>query len=428
MNATPAVTILTFAYNAEKYIKKCADSVLNQTFSDIEWIVLDNGSHDSTFEILNEYANKDSRVILLQNTENSYIGKNYYYKGIYNLVNLVKGKFFTTLDSDDYFELDFIKQMYSSAMYNDSDIVICGNKFIDENSGNVVSYRTPPNFSGDIKELTNRLPEFYGCLRPLWGKLFKTSTWLDNEAYLLNYCDNLNNGGDTFLTLKFLQVAKKASSIDIPLYNYLVRNSSVYHASMYPERYKSYDLLFLEGMSLVTKYSSASMKNLGFLSNVHINSLLDLIEVARRNDLSNADDRLIFLMETALSPVFRLCFNFISIELKSEFFYKMFSVMWLIVKESFASNEIQDDTKYKIIDFLKDIDGKENYLDALLMGRIIFASLKMENEYIKYSKWIIYYYISNNNKLLASKEIVDLYEAIPIDTDFKRFSEEILSL
>ena len=59
---TPAISIFTYAFNVETYIRECAESILRQTFTDFEWVVLDNGCTDQTGKILEEYASEDKRI------------------------------------------------------------------------------------------------------------------------------------------------------------------------------------------------------------------------------------------------------------------------------------------------------------------------------------------------------------------------------
>jgi glycosyltransferase involved in cell wall biosynthesis len=99
----PLVSIILPTYNRELYIKRAIDSVLNQTYRNIELIVIDDSSSDNTFQIISEIARKDSRVIILKNKENLGLVKNLN-KGI----ELAKGKYVARLDDDDFWS-DFKK-------------------------------------------------------------------------------------------------------------------------------------------------------------------------------------------------------------------------------------------------------------------------------------------------------------------------------
>lgn len=423
MSNTPEVSILTFAYNAEKYIRKCADSILGQTFSNIEWIVIDNGSTDATGKILSEYEKNDTRVRLYRNNENSRKeNADCKYIDYFDLFSLVRGNYFTTLDSDDFFELNFVAEMIELARKTDADMVICGNNFIPESTGKITGYRVPPDFIGNVSELCQRLPEFYACLRPMWERLYKTETFRQNEGYLRIHGNSLRNGGDTFMNLKFLQVSNRVASINKVLHNYLIREDSVYHSRIYLDRWKSYDLIFIEGLSLLTQYSAATPENISFLSAVLINSLMDLIDVGKRSESASDTDRIRFLLSSATSPMLALCINYIPRETVSNYLYRLFQTMWPIIKSAIIADELDTDLKWEILNFLNKINGKEHIIDAIMMGKILSASLEDQDQYIAYCKMLIAFYIENNNFSEAKKEFLDLYEILPDDPDLQRYT------
>ena len=92
------VSVLTAVYNDEKHLRKCLDSLCNQTLKDIQIICIDDGSTDSTPEILNEYSSLDSRIVVIRQEENKgqAIARN---AGL----EVSDGKYITMLDSDDWF-------------------------------------------------------------------------------------------------------------------------------------------------------------------------------------------------------------------------------------------------------------------------------------------------------------------------------------
>ena len=92
----PKISVIIPVYNVEKYLRECLDSLLNQTFKDIEIICVNDGSTDGSLNILNEYASKDSRFIIInQNNQGLSAARN-------NGLNVAKGDYVAFLDSDDY--------------------------------------------------------------------------------------------------------------------------------------------------------------------------------------------------------------------------------------------------------------------------------------------------------------------------------------
>jgi len=113
------VSVIVPVYNVEKYLRKCLDSLVNQTLEDIEIIAVDDGSTDSSIDIIKEYAEKHSNIKYYQK-ENGGLSdaRNFGLK-------MATGKYIAFLDSDDYVDKDIYKKMYDKAKKEDSDIVEC---------------------------------------------------------------------------------------------------------------------------------------------------------------------------------------------------------------------------------------------------------------------------------------------------------------
>lgn len=114
---TPKVSIVVPCYNVERYLHQCIDSAINQTLKEIEIICVDDGATDSTGEILDQYAAKDSRVIVIHK-ENGGYGK-----AMNAGLDSACGKYFMILESDDFIMPDSCEVLYKAAEYYDADIV-----------------------------------------------------------------------------------------------------------------------------------------------------------------------------------------------------------------------------------------------------------------------------------------------------------------
>ena len=118
MDMNPKVSVIIPVYNVEKYLRQCLDSVVNQTLRDIEIICVDDGSTDTSLEILREYQSKDSRIMVLhQENINAGAARNHGLK-------YAHGKYLSFLDSDDFFELDMLEKAYNAAENNSLEIVV----------------------------------------------------------------------------------------------------------------------------------------------------------------------------------------------------------------------------------------------------------------------------------------------------------------
>ena len=125
----PKVTVIIPVYNAEKYLRKCLDSVVNQSLREIEIICVDDGSTDSSPEILAEYAEYDERILIITQ-ENSGAG---------NARNVgleaASGEYLLFLDSDDWFERDYFDSAVDKIEADYADICICGYESFDNLTG-----------------------------------------------------------------------------------------------------------------------------------------------------------------------------------------------------------------------------------------------------------------------------------------------------
>ena len=110
------ITIIVPVYNVEKYIRECIDSLLNQTYKNLEIILVDDGSKDKSGEICENYANADSRVKVIHK-ENEGLGfaRN-------TGLTVAQGKFVTFIDSDDWLENDALQLLYGALKKENADI------------------------------------------------------------------------------------------------------------------------------------------------------------------------------------------------------------------------------------------------------------------------------------------------------------------
>lgn len=119
MNNNPLVSILSPCYNVEKYLPKCLDTIIGQTYSNLQIVLIDDGSKDGTWEIMQEYAAKDSRIeIYHQENQGVATTRN-------NLLDKVKGDFVFFVDSDDWVELTMVESLLGIQKQSDADIVVC---------------------------------------------------------------------------------------------------------------------------------------------------------------------------------------------------------------------------------------------------------------------------------------------------------------
>src|SRR5574344_589398 len=167
------ISVIVLAYNAEKDIEKCLRSILNQTYKNLEVIIINDGSTDSTSHIIKNIADERVRLIEREN-------KGTYYSRVegYKISN---GNYIAFVDSDDYIEETYIETLYNSLISYNADIAHCLNKELK--NGKVISN---PKSDRRIYTLTN--DEFYRELyntiefNPVWKQLYKKELLSDIES------------------------------------------------------------------------------------------------------------------------------------------------------------------------------------------------------------------------------------------------------
>lgn len=126
MNSMCEISVIIPIYNVEKYLEKCVDSVLNQIFKNIEIILVNDGSTDSSGEIMESYQTKFPAIVKGYSKMNGGLSSARNYG-----LERVNGKYVTFLDSDDYLDEDYLETLYNLAEMNNSDMVCGGQRKID---------------------------------------------------------------------------------------------------------------------------------------------------------------------------------------------------------------------------------------------------------------------------------------------------------
>ncbi len=154
----PEISIIVPVYNSEKYLRRCIDSICNQTFKDFELIIVNDGSHDNSLIICNEYAELDPRIRIIDKlNEGVSVARNM-------ALNYANGKYIGFVDSDDYISPRMYEKMYYAIKENAASIAVCGfySEYMHALQGEEGLYLT-------YKELWSKVNNFnYSC----WNKLY----------------------------------------------------------------------------------------------------------------------------------------------------------------------------------------------------------------------------------------------------------------
>ena len=214
------VSVIVPIFKVEQYLEECLNSLINQSYRNIEIILVDDGSPDSCAEICNRYAATDGRILVIHK-ENG---------GLSDARNAgldkASGEYVLFIDSDDYVADDMVKKLYALAENNSADIAVCYFQRVYEDG-----YREAIVEPTKIKELYNPkdlLKELYTTRNsPIafvaWNKLYKRSLFMEHD---IRYPKGKYHE-DTFITYRLLYHATSVAVVKEPLYFYRIRGGSI---------------------------------------------------------------------------------------------------------------------------------------------------------------------------------------------------------
>ncbi|MGE8204713.1 glycosyltransferase family 2 protein [Heyndrickxia sp. NPDC080065] len=214
------VTIIVPVYNIEKYLKTCIESIINQTYTQIEIILVNDGSTDSSLEICKQYI-YDNRVTIIDK-------KN---EGLSSArqagIDKANGEYICMVDSDDYIEKDFVEKMYSKIHNDDSDICACASRFFSDKFSRVFGYSESYSKIKITKhDIETKYFELLGryYMSDSWNKIYKTS-FIRNSNVRFSL-ERKYNGTDLSFNHRLLLHLPQISVVNEPLYNHQILENS----------------------------------------------------------------------------------------------------------------------------------------------------------------------------------------------------------
>jgi glycosyltransferase involved in cell wall biosynthesis len=217
----PKVSIIVPVYNVSKYLRKCLDSVINQTLKNIEIIVVNDCSPDPLDdEICKEYVKKDKRIKYIKHKENLGLG------GARNTgIKNATAKYIGSVDSDDWVEKDMYEKLYNAAIDGDWDVVICGFKRVTS-EGDILS---KIDFSNRLNITEEKNKDIFTISNPaFWNKLWKKDLYIKNKVFFPNHLYY----EDLCTTPKIYYYARKIKYIPGTFYNYLWQRNEQKNSSI----------------------------------------------------------------------------------------------------------------------------------------------------------------------------------------------------
>ncbi|RHJ58017.1 glycosyltransferase family 2 protein [[Ruminococcus] lactaris] len=242
------ISVIVPVYKVEKYLQKCVSSIQNQTYGDIEIILVNDGSPDNSGKICDELAKKDSRIkVIHQKNQGQAVARNL-------ALDIAKGEYITFVDSDDTVNPRMLELLVSILKKNEADIAICGHRVVYEES-----YNESEDKKVCIEEVLDKeklWQEIFGRLNnAVWNKMYISSKIGD-----LRFPKGIVHGEDLIFNLEYLIKCEKGVITNAPLYNYLQHKDSV-TGSDFTEK-KLYEIDSKDrALHIVEEYAPEQLKN-----------------------------------------------------------------------------------------------------------------------------------------------------------------------
>lgn len=209
----PKISIIVPVYNSEKYLHRCINSILNQTFNNFELLLIDDGSTDRSSQFCDEYARLDERIHVFHKRNGGVSSARQ------TGIEKAKGKYSIHVDSDDWINPDMLEDMYTNISTNNSDILIT-DFFIDTNKETKYSKQKPKNIH-PLNVLTDILTN---CLfGSLWNKLIRHSIL---AKYNIKFISRIDYCEDVLIWCQLLQKNVTISYLNKAFYHYNLANTN----------------------------------------------------------------------------------------------------------------------------------------------------------------------------------------------------------
>lgn len=250
MKEKPLVSIIVPIFNVEKYLEKCLDTLIGQTYENIEIILIDDGSTDKSAEICDKYALKDKRVRVIHKINGGVSAARN------DALQQANGQLIMFVDSDDWINSETCETAVSTMQESGADVVMW--TYISENNGNQspkIIFGSDTIFEGtNVKEKLHRRlfgltgeelanPELADSLCPVWGKLYKKELILDNNISFVDLSE-IGTYEDGLFNIEVFSQVEKAVYLNKCFYHYRKENSSSVTSGYRKDLFEKWQHLF----------------------------------------------------------------------------------------------------------------------------------------------------------------------------------------
>lgn len=303
MNGLVKVSIIVPVYNVEKYLARCLDSLVNQTLKEIEIICVNDGSTDESQQILDQYFDRDERIIIVSK-DNS---------GVSDSRNIglgnASGDYVAFVDSDDWIDLDAIHSMYREAKENQCEIVMCGYVREFETHSKPKAFNLGNKVLCEGKELQKLHRQLFGpldselgqpqsldSLGTVWGKLYQRDLIKQIGTQFISL-NEIGSNEDGLFNMEVMHFAKRVMFINQPYYHYWKENKHSITNKYNPRLQEQFRCLFGYMKHLIEKYQldddyQKALKNRRCLSVLGLGLNEVFSDLKRKNKLEQLEKML----------------------------------------------------------------------------------------------------------------------------------------
>lgn len=210
------ISVIVPIYNVQRYLEKCIKTIVNQTYKNLEIILIDDGSTDKSSDICDNWKQKDSRIKVIHKANEGLA------KARNTGIEISTGKYLFFVDSDDYIELDIIENLYENIIQTSADISICG--FYIETYEKMIPYCSSNEFVVNSEDALKKLFMHDNISIAIWNKLYK------KELFEKIRFPNCRIHEELMTIYKLLDIANKISHISKTGYHYVQRQGSLLHS------------------------------------------------------------------------------------------------------------------------------------------------------------------------------------------------------
>lgn len=237
------ISIIIPIYNTEQYLEKCISSALQQTYTELEIICVDDGSTDKSGQIIDDFAKKDNRIIAIhQKNAGESAARN---TGIKN----ARGNYIAFMDCDDWIEPTMYEELLKALQISDADMAIAGwiREFGDKSEvvENVKKVKNPVFGRNELMRYVYER-DSYRSFAYMWDKLYRKELLIDSSGQLILFDEALPLGGDVLYLARLILNTQKAIYINKAFYHYIQRPDSGSHLQDFDKRkygLKAYEMV-----------------------------------------------------------------------------------------------------------------------------------------------------------------------------------------